>query len=82
MALKVIKNGCYYGYKIYNNNQLSIQELPSKYCRSRFKVDLKPVVEFNMKYFDDAFKDAKQKMRMLDFRKNLKKDIYYINKVN
>lgn len=66
VALKVIKNGCYYGYKIYNNNQLSIQELPSKYCRSRFKVDLKPVVEFNMRYFDDAFKDAKQKMRMLD----------------
>lgn len=66
VALKVIKNGCYYGYKVYNNKQLSVQELPSKYCRSRFKVDLKPVVEFNMRYFDDTFKDVAQKMKILD----------------
>ena len=67
VALKVIKNGCYYGYKIYNsNNTLSIQELPSKYCRSRFKVDLQPVVEFNMKYFDEVFKDVNQRMKILN----------------
>ena len=40
--------------------------MPIGYCRSRYKVGTMPAIEFNMKYFDDAFKDAKQKMRMLD----------------
>ena len=48
-ALKVIKNGCYYGYKVFNGNKLYIQELPPDYCRSRFNVYGKPAVEFQMK---------------------------------
>lgn len=65
-ALKVIRNGCYYGYLIPNNDKIQIQELPVRYCRSRFSVNGRPAVEFNMKYFDDAFKDAHQKMKVLN----------------
>jgi len=65
-ALKVLRNGCYYGYIIDEGSTAQIQELPVKYCRSRFKVNGRPAVEFNMKYFDDAFKDAKQKVKMLN----------------
>ncbi len=76
VALKVIKNGCYYGYIIEDTglNTASIQELPAKYCRSRFTVGGRPAVEFNMKFFDDCYRDVDQRMRMLslfpnDFKK-------------
>ena len=74
VALKVVRNGCYYGYIIDSGDQPAIQELPVKYCRSRFRVDGRPAVEFNMKYFDDCFKDANQRMRILNlFPKEFKK---------
>ena len=66
-ALKVIKNGCYYGYIIDYDSKSVVQELPPKYSRSRFTTaEGYPLVEFNMKYFDEAFKDATQRMKMLD----------------
>lgn len=62
VALKVIKYGCYYGYKtIDNNGKINIQELPPKYCRSRFKVNGQPVVEFNMAFFDTIRDEALRK---------------------
>ena len=74
VALKVIKNGCYYGYIIEEDNITQIQELPIQYCRSRYKVGGRPAVEFNMKYFDEAFKDANQRMKILNlFPKEFKK---------
>jgi hypothetical protein len=66
VALKVIKYGCYYGYLIPQKNKMCIQELPPKYCRSRFNVGGRPAVEFNMKFFDDTFRDTTQKMKMLN----------------
>lgn len=66
VALKVIRNGSYYGYLISQNNKVSVQQLPVKYCRSRFKVNNRPVVQFNMKYFKDAYPDEKQRERILN----------------
>ena len=65
VALKVIKNGCYYGYLIARNGTVVVQELPPKYCRSRFTVNGQPAVEFNMKYFNDMFANAEQRIKML-----------------
>ena len=74
VALKVLRNGCYYGYIIDEGDNIQIQELPVRYCRSRYSVNGRPAIEFNMKYFDDAFKDANQKMRILNlFPKEFKK---------
>lgn len=74
IALKVIKNGCYYGYVIYNNNTAYIQELDVNYCRSRFNTGGKPAVEFHMKFFDDVYQDAAYRMKVLDaFPKEFKK---------
>jgi hypothetical protein len=65
-ALRVIRHGAYYGYKIPVDAQhVVIQELPANYCRSRFEVNGRPAVEFNVKYFDEMFKDTAQRMRML-----------------
>ena len=82
VALKVIRNGCYYGYFINQNSHPAIQQLPPQYCRSRFKVNNRPAVEFNMRYFDDMFADNIQKNRILDlFPKDFKKG-YMLYKQN
>ncbi len=65
IALKVVKNGCYYGYKIEGKNKIFLQELPIKYCRSNFKLNGKPIVEFNLQYFDEAFKSTKKRLKVL-----------------
>ena len=65
VALKVIRNGCYYAYVISRNDQIIVQELPPRYCRSRFVVNGQPVIEFNMRYFKDMFTDSEQRYRML-----------------
>lgn len=77
IALKVIRNGCYYGYLIRKENAVYIQELPCEYCRTRFYVNNQPVVEFNMAYFDNCFSNTDQRMRILelfpeDFKKGYK----------
>lgn len=65
VALKVIRNGCYYGYIIFKQNKFAIQQLPISYCRVRFYSDGLPLIEFNMKYFDDAFENSTQRMQIL-----------------
>ena len=65
IALRVLKEGCYYGYLVKQENSLVLQDLPSNYCRSRFNYGNKPAVEFNMKFFDDVFKDTAQRNRIL-----------------
>ena len=65
IALEVIKNGAYYGYKVPCNDRLVLQQLPVSFCRSRFSKGDDPVVEFNMKFFDQNFKDVNQRLRVL-----------------
>lgn len=82
VALKVIRYGSYYGYLIPQENKMVVQELPPKYCRSRFSVNGRPAIEFNMKFFDDTFKDSSQRMRVLNlFPKDFKKG-YLLYKEN
>lgn len=65
IALKVIKNGCFYGYKINQKSAGYLQELPVNYCRSRYKLNGIPAVEFNIKYFNDAFSDTSYRLKVL-----------------
>lgn len=65
IALKVIKNGCYYGYKVNQKTSSYLQELPVDYCRTRYKLNGKPAVEFNIKYFNDTFSDINYRLRVL-----------------
>ena len=64
-ALKTVIYGIYNGYIVETDNGVAIQELHPKYCRSRFKIKNRPVLEFNMKFFDDMYKDAAQKIRII-----------------
>lgn len=65
IALEVIKEGVYYGYLIDSPNGILIQQLPVKYCRSRWFQGTNPVVEFNMRFFDEQFRDTQNRMRVL-----------------
>ena len=66
IALGVVKNGAYYGYVVDSPKGIIIQELPINYCRSRFSVGNLPAVEFNMKFFDQAFPDTTYRMQVLN----------------
>ena len=79
IALKVMRFGAYYGYKIEKGNSYVLQELPLNYCRSRYKYGTKPAVEFNMKYFDDQYSNEEMRQRVVAlFPKEFKKgyDLY------
>ena len=65
IALEVIKHGAYYGYIVPSTDGIILQQLPINYCRSRFFVGTTPAVEFNMKFFDENFKDVNYRMRVL-----------------
>lgn len=57
IALKVLRHGVFYGYKVPLENSFVLQELDPNYCRTRFNKGIDtPVVEFNMKFFDDYLK--------------------------
>jgi hypothetical protein len=58
VALKVVKNGCFYGYLIAQNNKVVVQELLPDYCRSRFEINNRPAIEFDMRFFDIFYKDT------------------------
>ena len=74
VALRVIRNGCYYGYLISQNNKVVVQELLPNYCRSRFEINNRPAVEFDMRFFDNFYKDTEQRIRILNlFPKQFKK---------
>lgn len=74
IALKVVKNGCYYGYLIPQNSRVVVQELLPNYCRSRFEVNNRPAVQFDMRFFDVYYKDAEQRNRVLNlYPKEFKK---------
>ena len=64
-ALKVVKNGSYYGYIVDNGTRPVIQELPVEYCRTRYFINGKPLVEFDLKFFDDKFNDVSQRMNVI-----------------
>lgn len=66
IALKVIRDGAYYGYIIPSDNGLILQELPIDYCRVRYHVGNLPAVEFDMRWFDTRFPDVNYRMRILD----------------
>lgn len=65
IALKVMRQGCYYGYRLDKADSTHLQELPVGYCRSRYTNDGWPVVEMRMNYFDEAFPDQEYRLKVL-----------------
>lgn len=66
IALEVIINGAYYGYLVDDPKRISLQQLPINYCRSRYQINGRPAVEFDMRFFDAEFKDPVYRLKILD----------------
>lgn len=63
---KVLKNGVYYGYKMFSESgNFDIQELPPKYTKSSFKIDGKPLLMFDLSFFDNEFAGYPEDMRKM-----------------
>ena len=74
ITMSVIKYGVYYAYITEGKNGVLFQELPIDYCRSRYMVNNRPVIEFKMSYFDEKFPDINYRMRILKmFPKDIQK---------
>lgn len=65
IALKVVRDGCFYGYRVENSSAAYLQELPIEYCRSRYELNGQPAVEFNVRFFDEKFPDVEYRARVL-----------------
>lgn len=52
ISLSVVKNGAYFGYEREIDKEIVFQELPAKYCRTRFMIKGIHAVEFDFAYFD------------------------------
>lgn len=74
IALAVIKNGAYYGCLLPSKTGIMFQELPVNYCRSKYKVGHTPIIELNMRFFDEQFADTAYRTRVLKmFPKDIQK---------
>lgn len=87
IAIKTVVNGVYYGYIARNDSKtmVAIQELPTKYCRTRYNLNGRPIIEFKMSYFDTEYPQQQLKERVLkmfpqDFRKGY--NLYKNGKLN
>lgn len=65
IASEVVKNGAYYGYISPSRDRLVLQQLPINYCRTRFNIGDMPVIEFDMRFFDENFRDVNYRMKIL-----------------
>lgn len=65
IASEVVKNGAYYGYISPSRDGLVLQQLPINYCRTRFNIGDMSVIEFDMRFFDENFRDVNYRMKIL-----------------
>ena len=70
----VFKDGTYYGYLRTEFDKPTIQQLPFNYCRSKYKVDGRYAVEFNLRYFDsEYYRTEDRKAALKSFPKEIRK---------
>ena len=65
IALEVVVKGSYYGCVVDFGDKFALQQLPSKYCRSRYNMGADPAIELNLQFFDTYFPDINYKVKVL-----------------
>lgn len=66
IAFEAAINGSFYGYEREVDNQIVLQELPTSYCRTQYKINGNYAIEFNFKFFDDNYRDTTLKQQAFD----------------
>ena len=63
----VLRDGGFYGYEREMGKDIVLQQLPAKYCRSRYTdPNGNYMIEFNFKFFDDNFKSADARFEIFE----------------
>lgn len=72
-ALKALVDGCYYGiFQITENGNLYVIDLPSSYCRTRFKdLEGNDIIEFNVSYFNKIVDEEERKLFLSAYPKEV-----------
>lgn len=65
IAVKILVQGAYYGYKIETSEGVVLQELHPNYCRVINYSGRRPVIAFNMAYFDDYYTNKQLRERVI-----------------
>jgi hypothetical protein len=65
ISTRVLVDGVFYGYLRQSGNNTMIQELPPDYCRSIYKINGLPVIEFNLFFFDVMYSNPEIRMNVL-----------------
>lgn len=74
IAIRVLSEGAYYGVlRDYGTEGIVVQDLPAKYCRSRFKNQFNvDIVEMNVSYFDTIRDSNTRKETLKAFPKEIR----------
>lgn len=64
IAYEVLNNGISYKLKRNTDDSIILQDLPVKYCRTRYKINNKDIIEFNARFFDQIY-DSKERELIL-----------------
>ena len=82
VALEIVKSGSYYACTLDFGDKFVLQQLPSRYCRSRYNSGTSPVIELNMRFFDAYFPNAQQRIKMLKMMPKEVQEGYILYKKN
>ena len=74
IAIRALAEGAYYGVlRDYGEDGIAVQDLPSKYCRSRFKNQYNvDIVEMDVSYFDKIRDQETRKEAIKSFPKTIR----------
>lgn len=72
-AQKALVEGCYYGIiQVTDAGQVYLIDLPTNYCRTRFKDTAgNDIIEFNVVYFDSVFNEEERKIYLSAYPKEV-----------
>lgn len=63
ISLITVLDGVFYGYERQMDDDITLQQLPPKFCRSKYKINGNHAIEFNLKFFD-MYRDTDLKIEM------------------
>ena len=67
LAYDVLIDGVSYKLKRDTEESIVLQNLPLNYCRTRYQINNKDIVEFNVKFFDTIYDSLERKMILQSF---------------
>lgn len=72
-AIKALVEGCYFGiFQVSENGNVYVIDLPTSYCRTRFKdLEGNDIIEFNVSYFDKIIDEEERKLFLSAYPKEV-----------